>query len=133
MAVTSLYRALVRRQILLLRGRGGQNRPKERLQSSSSDSAKSNSPPRQEDPIPVANNVPQIPLWERLGPLTRIAQAYGRAQRKRPYVTQMCSALVIYFCADISAQRIRGKDYEPQRTGRSLIIGAISAIPSYKW
>jgi dihydroorotate dehydrogenase len=62
-----------------------------------------------------------------------VIQAYGRAQRKRPYVVQVCSALVIYAAADVSAQRIRGKEYDPKRTARSLAIGAVAAIPAYRW
>lgn len=90
-------------------------------------------PPRQDDPIPVPNMVPAVPLWQRLGPLTRVAEAYARVQRSRPYATQVASSLVIYFCADISAQRIGGKDYDPVRTGRSLIIGSLVSIPAYEW
>ncbi|KAK1975362.1 hypothetical protein LZ30DRAFT_754166 [Colletotrichum cereale] len=88
---------------------------------------------RAEDPIPVPNTVSTIPLWQRLGPLTRAAEGYARGQRKRPLTTQFISSLVIYFCADLSAQHMSGKDYTPERTMRSLIIGAISSIPSYKW
>lgn len=33
----------------------------------------------------------------------------------------------------MSAQRIGGKEYDPKRTVRSLLIGAIAAIPSYTW
>ncbi len=90
-------------------------------------------PAREVDAIPVPNTVATIPLWQRLGPLTRLAEAYARAQRRRPYVTQLCSSLVIYFCADISAQRMSGKEYTPTRTGRALVIGSISSIPSYEW
>ncbi|TQN69679.1 Protein SYM1, partial [Colletotrichum shisoi] len=90
-------------------------------------------PKRAEDPIPVPNTVSTIPLWQRLGPLTRAAEGYARAQRKRPLTTQLISSLVIYFCADLSAQNMSGNDYSPERTMRSLTIGAISSIPSYKW
>ena len=33
----------------------------------------------------------------------------------------------------VSAQSMGGRDYDPMRTVRSLIIGGISSIPSYKW
>ena len=91
--------------------------------------------PPKDDPIPLPSNVPPLPLWQRLGPLTWAADSYGRAQRRRPYVTQLCSALVIALCADLSVQRMnRGRaPYDPMRTLRSLVIGAISAIPGYKW
>ncbi|KAL3427507.1 Mpv17/PMP22 family protein [Phlyctema vagabunda] len=100
----------------------------------------SNSPTPKNDPtttagtsIPVPNTVATLPLWQRLGPLTRGLQAYGRSQRKRPYATQFCSSLVIYFLGDLSAQSISGEDYDPKRTLRALVIGAGSSIPSYKW
>lgn len=140
MAVLPLYRAILRRQVPVLPHSG--LRPKQppsagqkRRQSTNSDKPQ----PVREDPIPVPNTVPTLPTtpgpfwYERLGPVTRVAQAYGRSQRKRPYITQLCTSLVIYLCADCSAQQISGKDYDPERTGRSLIIGAISSIPSYKW
>lgn len=84
-------------------------------------------------PVPVHNVVPAVPLWQRLGPLTRGFQAYGRAQRERPYVTQFCSSLVIYFLGDLSAQRMSGTDYDPKRTLRALLISAGSSIPGYNW
>lgn len=86
------------------------------------------------DPIPVGSTpVSPVPLWQRLGPLTRAGEAYGRAQRKRPWATQIVSALVIYLVADISAQRIGGKDYVPERTARNLVIGGVSAVPNFLW
>ena len=90
------------------------------------------------EPIPVANTVAPLPLWQRLGPLTRAATAYARAQKRRPWGTQFVSALVIYCLADLSAQSINsdadeGIDIDPKRTARSLVVGGIAAIPSYKW
>ncbi|RYP53582.1 hypothetical protein DL768_001446 [Monosporascus sp. mg162] len=89
--------------------------------------------PKKEDPIPVQNTVDLLPFWQRLGPLTRAGQAYARAQRRRPWGTQVASTLVIYFCADLSAQHMSGNSYDPKRTLRSLIIGGASSIPSYTW
>lgn len=128
MAAQTVYRSLLGRQLRFLRFRSqGQIRGR----SSKSDGQSKAGP--EEGQIPVANNVPTLPFWQRLGPLTRAAEAYARAQRSRPYVTQLCSSLVIYLCADFSAQNMSGKEYDPARTGRSLTIGAISSIPSYKW
>ncbi|KAI1189968.1 hypothetical protein F5B17DRAFT_139343 [Nemania serpens] len=101
-------------------------------------------------PIPVANVVSPLPLWQRLGPLTRAGQAYARAQRTRPWATQVASALVIYLCADFGAQRIgsggtqnrpaadddddaAGRRHDWARTARSLAIGGTGAIPSFIW
>jgi hypothetical protein len=121
-----VYRTALRRQLQSLR----QRVPRQIRQQSSSNKK---APGPAEDQIPVANNVPTLPFWQRLGPLTRAAEAYARAQRARPYTTQVCSSLVIYLAADISAQSMSGAEYDPVRTGRSLIIGAVSSIPSYKW
>jgi hypothetical protein len=83
--------------------------------------------------IPVPNTVATLPIWHRLGPLSKGFQAYGRNQRKRPYTTQFISSLFIYFLGDLSAQNINGDEYDPARTLRALIISAGSSIPSYKW
>lgn len=83
--------------------------------------------------IPIPATIATLPLWQRLGPLTRSFQAYGRAQRKRPYTTQFCSSLVIYFLGDLSAQSICGDDYDWKRTVRALLISMGSSIPSYRW
>ena len=103
--------------------------------------------------IPIPASPPTIPIWQRLGPLTWAIQGFGRSQRKRPYLTQFISTLVIYFLGDMSAQAIRmsderskleiarseGRDpevkgnYEPERTAKALVIGAGSSIPTYLW
>lgn len=85
------------------------------------------------EPKPAAAVVASRPIWERLGPLTRLAQAYGRSQRARPYLTQTWSAIAIYLVADLSAQYIGGNEYDPVRTARALFIGGAAAIPHYKW
>ncbi|KAI1276712.1 hypothetical protein F5Y07DRAFT_365748 [Xylaria sp. FL0933] len=118
-------------------------------------------PARPEVPIPVPSIVPPPPFWQRLGPLTRAAEAYGRAQRARPWATQVASTLVVYLCADFGAQwisrggqdevardvkdgkgegkgeddsakeKVKGHDWA--RTARSLAIGGTAAIPGYIW
>lgn len=123
---TLVYRTALRHQLQSLR----QRVPSQIRQQSSSNKK---TPGPAEDQIPVANNVPPLPFWQRLGPLTRAAEAYARAQRARPYTTQVCSSLVIYLAADVSAQSMSGAEYDPVRSGRSLVIGAIASIPSYKW
>lgn len=89
--------------------------------------------PANDTTIPTPNTVATIPLWQRLGPLSRGFQAYGRSQRKRPYATQFVSSLVIYFLGDMSAQNINGDEYDYRRTLRALVISMGSSIPSYKW
>lgn len=97
----------------------------------------------------MPSTVPPVPVaawWQRLGPLSGAASAYGRAQRRRPYVTQLCTSLAIYLAADLSAQRMAGRGgsgngkededeaaYDPARTARSLVIGGLASIPGYKW
>jgi protein Mpv17 len=83
--------------------------------------------------IPIPATIANVPLWQRLGLLSRGFQAYGKSQRKRPYATQFCSSLVIYFLGDLSAQNISGDEYDPKRMLRALVISAGSSIPSYKW
>lgn len=121
MAAESLLRAVLRRKVEFLR-HVRQRRAHH-----------SHKPPTAGEQIPTPGNVPTLPFWQRLGPLTRAAMAYARAQRKRPYTTQVATSLVICFTADLSAQRMGGRDYDPKRTVRSLIVGSISSIPSYKW
>ncbi|KAK0620049.1 hypothetical protein B0T14DRAFT_429593 [Immersiella caudata] len=127
MPLPSLHRDVLRRYASRLRD----------LRCRRAHSVKSDPPPGKSTPgegqIPTPNTIPTLPFWQRLGPLTRAAQAYGRYQRKRPLTTQLCSSLVIFFASDISAQSMGGRDYDPTRTVRSLIIGGVSSIPSYKW
>lgn len=73
-----------------------------------------------------------VPFYLRLGPVTRAVQAYGRAGKKRPWLTQFLTFLTIYSVADVNAQRIGGKEYEPERTARAVTIGGVSAIPIYE-
>lgn len=70
--------------------------------------------------------------WHHLPPY-KLVQAYGDAQKKRPYATQIGSLVVIYACGDLLAQSFEGEDYDPWRTLRNMIIGCIIALPSYKW
>ncbi|KAL2165008.1 hypothetical protein VTH06DRAFT_304 [Thermothelomyces fergusii] len=129
MAVCFTCRTALRRQI-----EGLQKLRQRRSHSISADSAMtSRIIEGTREQIPTPNNVPTLSFWQRLGPLTRAAQAYARAQRKRPYVTQLCTSLFIYLCSDISVQSMGGKDYDPARTLRALSIGSIVSIPSYHW
>lgn len=123
---TPFFRTLLRRRIESLRWNRSRN------QQTRSNSSKP-PPPDAADAVPTPNTIGALPLWQRLGPLTRAAHAYARSQRKRPYVTQVCTSLVIYLAADVSAQRMSGNDYDPRRTARSLVIGGLSSIPSYRW
>ncbi|KAI0161858.1 hypothetical protein GGR52DRAFT_143204 [Hypoxylon sp. FL1284] len=91
-------------------------------------------PTAEAEAIPVGSApVAPVPLWLRLGPLTRAGRAYARAQRARPWATQLATSLVIYLAADLSAQRIGRDEYRPERTARSLAVGAAAAVPSYLW
>ena len=94
------------------------------------------------------------PSWLWLEPVIEPFRAYGRVQQRKPYITQLVSSLVIYFVGDLVAQSIatpeakevveeegeeRGwvqqwsEDRDWARTGRALVIGGLSSIPSYKW
>ena len=83
--------------------------------------------------VAKADRAKILPPWQRLGPLSKGFNAYDGAQKKRPYVTQVVSSLVIYLCGDLSAQRLGGEEYNPWRTLRNMTIGCISSIPSYRW
>lgn len=109
---------------------------------------------------PVGQKAPATPTtipgpsWLWLEPVIEPFRAYGRVQQRKPYLTQFVSSLVIYFVGDLVAQSIavpenkgvveeeddeRGwvqswsEDRDWARTGRALLIGGISSIPSYKW
>jgi len=97
------------------------------------------------------------PSWLWLEPIVEPFRAYGRVQQRKPYMTQLVSSLVIYFVGDLVAQSISPtastaeslalvEDAEEKgwvqewsnnrdwsRTGRALVIGGLSSIPSYKW
>jgi len=75
-----------------------------------------------------------IQLWyHRLGPVSTFFSWFHRTQVKRPYTVQLCTTLTTYLCGDLLAQDIGGEPYDPNRTLRMLTIGAIAAIPGYKW
>lgn len=113
-------------------------------------------------PPPVGQKAPSSaatipgPNWLWLEPIYEPFRAYGRVQRRRPYMTQFVSSLVIYLVGDFVAQSIgptpapeeaveeaddgeKGwvqawateRDWE--RTGRALLIGGAAAVPGYKW
>ncbi|KAF1929044.1 uncharacterized protein M421DRAFT_62056 [Didymella exigua CBS 183.55] len=113
-------------------------------------------PPGQKAPA-TATTIPG-PSWLWLEPVIEPFRAYGRVQQRKPYLTQLVSSLVIYFVGDLVAQSIaapeekevveeeeeeeeeeRGwvqqwsEDRDWARTGRALVIGGLSSIPSYKW
>src|SRR6478609_3339822 len=97
MTATLLYRALLRRQTPWPRARNHQSRRRaqHQLRSQSTKgppgqpaSQENKATPRVTEEIPVPNTITTLPLWQRLGPLTRAAEGYARAQRKRPYWTQ---------------------------------------------
>ncbi|OAX78215.1 hypothetical protein ACJ72_07479 [Emergomyces africanus] len=94
-------------------------------------------------------------------PIGRAADFYSRMQSRRPYWTQLWCTLLIYLCGDLSAQLFvgdgGGKDkdkgkkqqqegvdendenegimsrYDPLRTARHLTVGAVAAVPGYRW
>lgn len=75
--------------------------------------------------------------------------AYNRAHARRPYRTQIISAMIIFLCGDLLAQFVVGGGqkqgegneeeqeagirYDPWRTLRQVAIAMTSAIPTYKW
>ncbi|KAI1457949.1 hypothetical protein F4805DRAFT_457137 [Annulohypoxylon moriforme] len=128
---STILRAVFRRQLEQLRTTRLPRSAPRRFQSSNSGPKPSISEAAKPSPSPAAAQ--PVSIWLRLGPLTRAGQAYARSQRNRPWATQIASAIAIYFAADISAQRISGKEYKPERTARNMLIGAVSAVPCFIW
>lgn len=86
-----------------------------------------------EKTFPKSDNQKPLHLWQRLGPLTKAFNGYGRAQTTRPYLTQVVTSVVIYFCGDLGAQKIGEDAYDPWRAARNMVIGAVISIPAYNW
>lgn len=72
------------------------------------------------------------PLFGRLKSI-RFFKWYSYQQKRRPYTTQICSTPIIYCLGDYSAQVIGGEEYDLHRSLRSVIVGAVTSIPSYHW
>ncbi|MCJ1421296.1 hypothetical protein MMC32_007658 [Xylographa parallela] len=121
-----LWRAIYAKNHLL-------NIAKARQKSTATSTANGNATTDDGKTIPMPNTVSALPLWQRLGPLSTGFNAYAGAQSKKPYVTQFCTSLAIYFCGDLAAQSMENEEYNPWRTVRNIIIGGICSIPSYKW
>ncbi|KAI2464121.1 hypothetical protein F4781DRAFT_87198 [Annulohypoxylon bovei var. microspora] len=136
LTTSATLRAVFRRQLEQLRvTRLPQSAPR-RFQSSSSGpkpSAGEAAGEAAKPKLPADAPAQPVSIWLRLGPLTRAGQAYARSQRNRPFATQIASAVAIYLAADISAQRISGKEYVAERTVRNMAIGAVSAVPCFLW
>ncbi|OAA45427.1 Mpv17/PMP22 family protein [Metarhizium rileyi] len=134
MSAPQLRTAAVRLQ---LRGiRVPRQQPQLRLRSTSTNAKETGDSTPAKAPAASAGSPPSPsvpPIWQRLGPLTTAANAYSRSQRNRPYATQIVGAVVIYLLADLSAQRIGKREYDPKRTARTLLIGFVAAIPYFHW
>ena len=83
--------------------------------------------------IPTPNGEAILPFWRRLGPVTEAIQSYGKAQKRRPYATQVATSIIIYSCGDFTAQKIGDEAYSPTRTARNVVIGIVCSIPAYNW
>ena len=103
--------------------------------------------------LPTYLSIPG-PSWYWVQPLTYPFRAYGRAQQRSPYIVQITSSIVIYFLGDLASQSIQKRtqataapqpsinnstavppqsSYDPYRAVRSVTIGALSSIPSYRF
>lgn len=76
---------------------------------------------------------PSLSIWQRLGPFTKAINGYAYAQKTRPYLTQIASSIVVYALGDLGAQRLGEEKYDPLRTARNMAIGAVIAVPAYRW
>ena len=72
-----------------------------------------------------------------LEPLSTPFRHYTRIHKRRPYVTQLVSGILIYFLGDASAQRLQSRandsEYDPVRAARTTVIGALASVPAYIW
>ncbi|RMZ80097.1 hypothetical protein DV737_g3185, partial [Chaetothyriales sp. CBS 132003] len=87
-------------------------------------------------PLPMQDRPIDVPvsLWyRRLGPVTQFLGWFHRTQGRRPLTVQLFMTLLTYLTGDLVAQEIGGEEYNPWRTLRMLTIGAIAAVPGYKW
>ncbi|KAL3447743.1 hypothetical protein BJX65DRAFT_90653 [Aspergillus insuetus] len=66
-------------------------------------------------------------------PATRFLTWYAHHQQQRPITTQLCSTPLIYCIGDLSAQLLSNEPYDAYRSLRSLITGAVTSLPSYRW
>ncbi|KAF2457667.1 hypothetical protein BDY21DRAFT_275417, partial [Lineolata rhizophorae] len=74
-------------------------------------------------------------------------RAYARANDRRPHATQVASAVVIYFAGDLGAHERAADEadeagegeggarwwYSPRRALRAAAVGAVAAVPAYRW
>lgn len=65
--------------------------------------------------------------------MSKYTSWYSRQQHRRPYITEICSMVLIYSAGDLCAQIIGGDGYDARRTLRSITIGVVIAIPTYTW
>lgn len=85
-----------------------------------------NSTSHRKRPIPSA--------WKSQNPLVSFFEWFSRSQSRRPYLTQLCVTPVIFCIGDFSAQMIGdGDDLDYYSSLRSIVIGSVIAIPTYKW
>lgn len=71
-----------------------------------------------------------------LSPFAEVFRSYGRAQRRRPWLTQILTAVGVYTLGDYSAQTYFGSEdgsYDLVRTGRMTLVGAAFAVPWFEW
>lgn len=115
-------------------------------------------PPEAPVSVPARSGPRSLRKIIQAGPVGRVGRSYSRYQERRPYVTQLCSSVVIYLCGDLTAQwlfpegsvravekgaetgekdednvAVEGGGYDPWRTLRHLTVGIGSSIPSYNW
>lgn len=91
----------------------------------------SSPPPTPAHPAAASGASPS--LRQALGPVASVVGAYGRSQRRRPWLTQMASALVVFLCGDLAAQHLGGRECDVARTARALVIGFAAVVPLHKW
>ncbi|KKK17776.1 hypothetical protein AOCH_007226 [Aspergillus ochraceoroseus] len=113
--------------------------------SPSNTSSRAHSPISPPPAAPAQSGSRSLSQIIQAGPLGRLGRSYSRFQDRRPYLTQVCSSIVVYLCGDLSAQLLFPPEtattesgmetggYDPWRTMRHLVVGIGSSIPTYNW
>ncbi|KAI9370813.1 hypothetical protein BJX61DRAFT_68003 [Aspergillus egyptiacus] len=96
----------------------------------------SSTPPTDAPPsVPARSGTRSLREIILAGPVGRLGRSYSRYQERRPYVTQVCSSIVVYLCGDLSAQWLfsesssrtaqKSVSAEPGQTGADNAVASV--------
>ncbi|KAI1500677.1 hypothetical protein F5X99DRAFT_409897 [Biscogniauxia marginata] len=67
------------------------------------------------------------------GVLVRMAEAYSRSSRARPFQTQTTFFTGVFVTGDLLAQSVSGKEHDISQTAGAAFVGATAAVPMLVW